>query len=61
VPDTCIQDVKKIIDALPKDEGLMLDGKLIRLRLVADYVVTVTNRLECSGSVGNGEGVLPVR
>jgi hypothetical protein len=46
MPDTYIQDVKKVVDDLSRDEGLMLEEKLIRLQLVAGYVDTAMNRLE---------------
>ena len=46
MPYTFLDDVKKIIDPLSRDEGLMLEEKLIRLRLVAGYVDAAMNRLE---------------
>ena len=46
MPYTFLDDVKKIIDPLSRDEGLMLEEKPIRLRLVAGYVDTAMNRLE---------------
>ena len=46
MPYTFLDNVKKIIDPLSRDEGLMLEEKLIRLRLVAGYVDAAMNRLE---------------
>ena len=46
MPYTYIQDVKKTVDALSRDEGLILEEKLILLGMVSNYIEAVTKRLE---------------
>jgi hypothetical protein len=46
MPHTYLHDVKKIVDALCKDGGLILEEKLILLGMVADHIAAVTNQLE---------------
>jgi hypothetical protein len=41
-----LEDVRKIVDALPNDEGSMLEEKLILLGIVIDHVTEVTKELE---------------
>ena len=46
MPNTYLHDVEEIVDALSKDDGLTLEGRLIVLSLVTNYVATVTKKLE---------------
>ena len=46
MPHTYLQEVKEIIAALSKDEGLSLEEKLILLGMVTDYITAVTKQLE---------------
>lgn len=46
MPHTYVPDVKAIIDALSKDDGLILEEKLIVLGMIEDHVAAVTKQLE---------------
>lgn len=46
MPDTYIQDVTKIIDALSRDGRPVLEERLILLGMVTDYAMEVTRKLE---------------
>lgn len=46
MPHTYIDDIKKIIDALCKDEGLILEEKLILLDLIKNHITVVARELE---------------
>lgn len=46
MPNTYVQDVKKIVHALSTDESLSLEGKLILLGLVTDDINEATKELE---------------
>ena len=55
MPHTYLQEVKEIIAALSKDEGLSLEEKLILLGMVTDYITAVTKQLEDELARGNGD------
>lgn len=46
MPQTYIEDIKKIIDTLCTDDGLILEEKLILLGLLTDHITKVTTQLE---------------
>ena len=46
MPHTYIEDVKKTIDTLCRDEGMILEEKLTLLGLITDHVTAVTKKLE---------------
>lgn len=46
MPHTYIKDVEKIIDALCRDDGLSLKGKLILLDTLADPISEMMKQLE---------------
>lgn len=46
MPPIYLQDVKKIVGALCRDEGLISQEKLILLGIVTDHITTVTKELE---------------
>lgn len=43
---TYLPDVEKIIDALSVDEGVTIEGRLILLGMMTDYITAVTRKLE---------------
>jgi hypothetical protein len=46
MPHTYLPDVKKILDDLSTDDGLALEGRLILLALITDYITELANKLE---------------
>jgi hypothetical protein len=46
MPHTYVQDVKKVISALTRDDGLILEEKLILLNVLTDHLTEVTKQLE---------------
>lgn len=46
MPHTYIQDNKKIVDDLCKDDGLILEEKLILLAVIKGHITAVTEQLE---------------
>jgi hypothetical protein len=46
MPHTYIEDVKKTVETLCRDDGLILEEKLILLGLLADHIREVTKQLE---------------
>lgn len=54
MPRSYVQDVKKIVDALSRDEGLIPEEKYILLGMVNDHIATVTKRLESELAMEKG-------
>lgn len=52
--NTYVQDVKQIINALSKDEGLPIEGRLILLGILIDHITAVTKSLEDELAMGSG-------
>jgi hypothetical protein len=46
MPHTYLVDVQKIIDDLSKDDGLMLEERLVLLSMITDYTAEVSKKLE---------------
>jgi hypothetical protein len=46
MPHTYLPDVKKILDDLSTDDGLTLEGRLILLAMITDYITELTKTLE---------------
>ena len=55
MPNTYVHDVKEIVDTLSKDDGLTLEGRLVLLSLMTDYITVVTKQLEDELARGNGD------
>lgn len=54
MPNTYVQDIKQIVDAMSRDEGLPIEGRLILLGMVMDYITAVSKELEDELATGAG-------
>lgn len=46
MPHNYLVDVKKIVDELSEDDGLILEERLILLSMITDYTAEVSKKLE---------------
>lgn len=46
MPHTYLVDVRKIIEGLSTDDGLILEERLVLLRMIAQYIAEVSKKLE---------------
>lgn len=53
MPHIDLQDVRETVDALSRDEGIILEEKLILLGMANDHVTAVTKKLK--GEVASKE------
>lgn len=58
MPQTYLQDLKKIIDALSADDAFTLEGRLILLGMMADYMADVTKKLEDELAEDTGDQII---
>lgn len=58
MPQTCVQEVRKIIDGLCRDNGFILEEKPFLLEIVIDQATAVRKELEYELDTC-GDGLIP--